>query len=36
MEAAAAQVQTASSEVGALVGEQQMMDLPLNGRDSSS
>ena len=33
VQAAAAQVQTASSEVGALVGEQQMVDLPLNGRN---
>ena len=33
MKAAAAQVETASSQVGVLVGEKQMVDLPLNGRD---
>ena len=33
VQAASAQVETATSEVGALVGEQQMVDLPLNGRN---
>ena len=33
VQASAAQVETASSEVGTLVGERQMVDLPLNGRD---
>ncbi len=33
VEADITQVETTSSEVGTLVGEQQMHDLPLNGRD---
>ena len=33
VQATAAQVETASSEVGGLVGEKQMVDLPLNGRN---
>ncbi len=33
VEASAAQVETSSSQVGVLVGEKQMVDLPLNGRD---
>ena len=33
VQAAVAQVETASSQVGALMGQKQMADIPLNGRD---